>query len=262
MISSDFVDDIKCLRRARGLVRRSASARSLSATGRPSGGGEGRQQQQQLAKYLESKEAVSSAHVPKGTNDSVRVAKMIDQGQHLDMMGLDKTTRGMHMGDAKRQGIRSRKRPHRWSFDEAFMNSRIGDDDHFPPSSTTVQHFEEPSLGAALSSQPRVAKRKTPRRRREDGERLQRAVRDTIHSTLEGRGGGHLRSASGRRRGRRGWNDREYHSPQWSQKHEAMLSDLRRRMREAGSPLVQAKDPAILVGALLRREVQLVTLLL
>lgn len=266
VLSSDFIDDIKCLRRARGPLRRSASARSLSATGKPSVGDEGRrvkqkQKHRQLTKYLESKEAVSSGQVPKGTNDNSRVAKIIDHKQERDMMGFDKTTKGIHIGDSKRQGIRSRKRPLRWSFDGALMNSAIGDDDYFPPASTTVQHSVEPSLGAALPSQPGVAKRKTPRRIREDGERLQRAVQDTIYSTLEGRAGGHLRSASGRRRGRKGWNGRECHTPQWSQKHEALLSDLRRRMREAGSPLVQAKDPAILIGALLRREVQFVKLL-
>lgn len=267
MLSSDFIDDIKCLRRARGPLRRSASARSLSATGKPSGAGEGRrvkqkQKHRQLTKHRESKEAVSSAQDPKGTNDSSRIEKRTDHEQKIDMMGFDKTTEGTHIGNVKRQGIHSRKRPLRWSFDGAFMNSTIGDDDCFPPSSTTAQYSVTPSLGAALPSQPGVAKQKMLRRIREDGERLRRAVQDTIYSTLEGRTGGHLRSASGRRRGRRSWNGREFHTPQWSQKHEALLSDLKRRMREAGSPLVQAKDPAILIGALLRREVQFVKLLM
>lgn len=45
------------------------------------------------------------------------------------------------------------------------------------------------------------------------------------------------------------------HLPQWSQKHEACLADMRRRLRETGSPLLRAKDPAVLIGALLRRQV-------
>ncbi len=45
--------------------------------------------------------------------------------------------------------------------------------------------------------------------------------------------------------------------PQWSQKHEACLADMRRRLRETGSPLLRAKDPAVLIGALLRRQVGL-----
>ncbi|CAM9963047.1 unnamed protein product [Ectocarpus sp. 8 AP-2014] len=44
------------------------------------------------------------------------------------------------------------------------------------------------------------------------------------------------------------------HHPQWSQKHEACLSEMRRKLRETGSPLLRAKDPAVLVGALLRRQ--------
>ncbi|CAN0150035.1 unnamed protein product, partial [Scytosiphon promiscuus] len=89
-------------------------------------------------------------------------------------------------------------------------------------------------------------------RPKEDVERLRRVVRDAMASTqrpsssspLAARGGG--LSPGGDRGGT--------HTPQWSQKHEACLAGLRRILRATGSPLIRAKDPAILVGALLRRQ--------
>ncbi|CAM9346888.1 unnamed protein product, partial [Sphacelaria rigidula] len=48
--------------------------------------------------------------------------------------------------------------------------------------------------------------------------------------------------------------NREDHTQQWSQTHEACLSEMRRQLRKTRSPLLRAKDPAVLVGALLRRQ--------
>ncbi|CAM9411068.1 unnamed protein product [Ectocarpus fasciculatus] len=90
-----------------------------------------------------------------------------------------------------------------------------------------------------------------PKRMKEDVERLRRIVRDAMSSTqpspssLLSPDGGF--SSEGREHG-------GTHHPQWSQKHEACLSDMRRKLRETGSPLLRAKDPAVLVGALLRRQ--------
>ena len=86
----------------------------------------------------------------------------------------------------------------------------------------------------------------------EDVERLRRVVRNTIaHSSPHDTGGG--RGCGGGGGISRGVDP--LHAPQWSQNHEACMSDMRRRLQEAGSPLVRAKDPAVLIGALLRRQV-------
>ncbi|CAN0366674.1 unnamed protein product, partial [Ectocarpus sp. 13 AM-2016] len=90
-----------------------------------------------------------------------------------------------------------------------------------------------------------------PKRPKEDVERLRRVVRDAMSSTqpspsslLSPNGG---ISSEGR-------EHVGTHHPQWSQKHEACLSEMRRKLRETGSPLLRAKDPAVLVGALLKRQ--------
>ncbi|CBJ34013.1 hypothetical protein Esi_0864_0001 [Ectocarpus siliculosus] len=90
-----------------------------------------------------------------------------------------------------------------------------------------------------------------PKRPNEDVERLRRVVRDAMSSTqpspssLLSPNGGF--SSEGREHG-------GTHHPQWSQKHEACLSEMRRKLRETCSPLLRAKDPAVLVAALLRRQ--------
>lgn len=123
----------------------------------------------------------------------------------------------------------------------------------------------------SLSSSPPLAKRSpplppppepsTPKRPQEDVERLRRAVRDAISSApsqrrAEARGGSGRGGGGGAAAAAADGFGGEGHSPQWSQKHEACLCDMRRRLRETGSPLLRAKDPAVLIGALLRRQVR------
>eukprot|EP00903_Cladosiphon_okamuranus_P008297 g7983.t1 len=99
------------------------------------------------------------------------------------------------------------------------------------------------------------------RRPKEDIGRLRRVVRDTMSSmqwpptsaSSTSLYGGGAALVGGERCGT--------HPPQWSQKHEACLADMRRRLRETGSPLLRAKDPAVLLGALLRRQGRLIRLL-
>ncbi|CAM9350849.1 unnamed protein product, partial [Hapterophycus canaliculatus] len=122
-----------------------------------------------------------------------------------------------------------------------------------PPQPRTAGATASPSSPPRpLSSSPHTSPDKKQRPKK-DVERLRRVVRDTMSSTpkssssssLPPRGGG---ASPGRERG-------GTHPPQWSQKHEACLAGLRRMLRATGSPLIRAKDPAILVGALLRRQV-------
>ena len=109
-----------------------------------------------------------------------------------------------------------------------------------PPGFTALSPHSSPLPETSTSNRPL-----------EDVERLRRVVRATmsLHDTRGGRGGG---GGGGERRVSRGGDS---HAPQWSQNHEACMSDMRRRLQEAGSPLVRAKDPAVLIGALLRRQV-------
>lgn len=119
----------------------------------------------------------------------------------------------------------------------------------------SLQDFPPPpppsSPGQCLAPLPPPQKTPTPYQQQEYLNRLRRLVRDTMLSTscrgrMKERGGG----------GSDDW-DSDSRAPQWSQKHEACLTDMRRHLRETRSPLLRAKDPGVLIGALLRRQVRL-----
>lgn len=83
-----------------------------------------------------------------------------------------------------------------------------------------------------------------PARLRDEVKRLRRAVREVFPLfSPNSRGANRARVA------------RNGHEPQWSQQHETCLNDMRNSLRKTGSPLLAVKDPAVLIGALLRRQV-------
>lgn len=246
--SSNFVDDVKRLRRAGG-----ANDRNLAAWGVASAaaGDRSRANQGWATQGGRVRVSTSAARTSRSLTEELGAVAAGDISQPSGR--VETLEKGGKQGG--RRGKRSRAGQAKPAV-EAYITSK------------SDERWDQPrSAGRGSSpgwkSSPPVLPSKElsiPKRRHDDVERLRRAVQDAIPHPSGGVGVGLGGSGSGSGIGSGSGSGRKFGSdsrtPQWSQKHETCLNDMKQQLREEGSPLLRAKDPAVLVGALLKREVR------
>ncbi|CAM9180185.1 unnamed protein product, partial [Pylaiella littoralis] len=284
--SSNFVSDIQRLRKAGGLRAERDFASAGTGASAIDGGGTGRSRPTAPAAFAPT--AVCSA----GTVEPLALAKelgihaIVDRVTHTIVHNNRATELSGRSGggdDCGRRVVRGRRR--RAGLEETLALSITnntefgahddGDDNRYrPPSASSSPARQQQKQRTQLSSSTphcwsagaarpvpspvcpapnRSSPTRNERPPKEDVERLRRVVRTTMLSLQTPPSStslyGGIASGGGLERG-----ESRAVPPQWSQKHEACLADMRRRLRETGSPLLRAKDPAVLLGALLRRK--------
>lgn len=262
--SSHFVDDIKRLRRAGGL--QDDTSKAWRSRGTPANGDhvlacsrKPGDQETSLAEKLGVLAVFEKATVDnKGT-----ASKKIDRGNGRGGCSRRRTERtrtpAIVIGSSPRpngEGVSDNDD----CDDKRYLSEQRFSPHRSPASSPIKLRHRSRSPTANLSphsSTPKPTKTNQPK---EDVNRLRRAVREALSPSssrlcrLRERGGKRGRGLRGGVAGAWGGGG-DFHAPQWSQQHEACLSGMRRSLRATGSPLLQARNPAVLIGALLRRQV-------